>query len=476
MIVNTCAAAGFTNSNYYDVTAWPHGDAHADIGAVINDIIASIKAKQAVPDHGENEGKPGATIFIPAGDYHLKTQIKIDISYLRLEGAGHGFISSSIRYNTAAEELRKYHDIWPGGSRILIDLPYKAHAAGQEEKERAAILIERAGAPRLSSIELSSFCLDGLHFTEHDSTDFDENTYVNGKTGVYVASACDSMRITDLCVVYAEHGMTIYEADALAIDNNFIAECGNCIELRGCGQASKVSNNLLGAGYNGHTIYAENYGGLLIAANNVFPRGRSSIHLKNVARSSISANRLHSFYSGQIILEGECTENLISGNHLLRDREPWAPMQGYDNGIADDYGQIHIEGSNNSVMSNHLSFSIGREYLKPGKDYTGSRQDFRPVIIRVAYGRQNYLACNHIVATTEEVSEQEQPAAAASACFATQVEAMTRISRLQALPVIAVKIDPQSYGNSVFLTASAREADLDMQRNAFMPCPEVPQL
>ena len=24
-------------------------------------------------------GKPGAVIFIPSGDYHLKTQVKIDI-------------------------------------------------------------------------------------------------------------------------------------------------------------------------------------------------------------------------------------------------------------------------------------------------------------------------------------------------------------------------------------------------------------
>lgn len=74
--------------------------------------------------------------------------------------------------------------------------------------------------------------------------------------------------------------MTIYHADALSIHDNFIAECGNCIELRGWGQASKITDNLMGAGYKGYSIYAQNFGGLLIASNNVFPRGKSSVHLK----------------------------------------------------------------------------------------------------------------------------------------------------------------------------------------------------
>ncbi|WP_334105207.1 NosD domain-containing protein, partial [Muricomes intestini] len=104
-----------------------------------------------------------------------------------------------------------------------------------------------------------------------------ENTYINGKTGIYVASAGDSFRITGMGIVYLEHGITIYNADALAIHDNFIAECGNCIELRGSGQASKITDNLIGAGYKGYSIYAQNFGGLLITANNIFPRGSSSV-------------------------------------------------------------------------------------------------------------------------------------------------------------------------------------------------------
>ncbi len=91
------------------------------------------------------------------------------------------------------------------------------------------------------------------------------------RRGSMSAGANDSFRITGMGFVYLEHALTIYNADALSIHDNFIAECGSCIELRGWGQASKVTDNLIGAGFKGHSIYAENHGGLLITANNIFP-------------------------------------------------------------------------------------------------------------------------------------------------------------------------------------------------------------
>ena len=78
-----------TGENHYDVTQHPEGDARADIGAVINSIIADIKRRQAHRDIDEG-GKPGAVIYIPPGDYHLKTQVLINVSYLKIMGAGHG--------------------------------------------------------------------------------------------------------------------------------------------------------------------------------------------------------------------------------------------------------------------------------------------------------------------------------------------------------------------------------------------------
>lgn len=87
-----------TEGTCYDVTTWPIGNASEDVGEVINSIIADIKVRQADPDANDG-GKPGAVIAIPPGDYHLRTQVLIDMSYLRIQGAGHGFTSSSIPFN-----------------------------------------------------------------------------------------------------------------------------------------------------------------------------------------------------------------------------------------------------------------------------------------------------------------------------------------------------------------------------------------
>ena len=72
-----------THNNYYDVTQWHIGNPYKDIGEVINSIILDIKKRQTATDVN-NGGKPGAVIYIPPGDYHLKTQVFIDISYKRM--------------------------------------------------------------------------------------------------------------------------------------------------------------------------------------------------------------------------------------------------------------------------------------------------------------------------------------------------------------------------------------------------------
>ena len=439
--------------NYYDVTDWHVGNPYTDIGEVINSILADIKSRQQETDVND-EGKPGAVIYIPSGDYHLKTQVKIDISYLKIQGSGHGFVSSSIRYNVPQEQWKDLHDIWPGGSRILVDLKPEKN----DESSGAAFLVEREGDPRISSVEFENFCIDGLHFVDDGNGD-PENTYVNGKTGIYVASAQDSFRITGMGIIYLEHGVTLYNTDALSVHDNFIAECGNCVELRGAGQASKITDNLMGAGYRGHSIYAENFGGLLVASNNIFPRGRSIVHFRGVLRSSVTANRFHSFYPGMLIFE-DCRENLVSSNHFLRDHEPWPPMQGYDNGLNDDYGLIHIEGSCNSVISNHISETIEMQYLKPA--------GIKPVVIRLVSGTENYVACNHIVATTQADKKEKE---GDSSCFDAQVGALLSMNELVRLSVDAVRVDAASSDNVILDTCRESEAAMDFDINVFRGIP-----
>jgi Periplasmic copper-binding protein (NosD) len=446
------------SSNYYDVTTWPVGNPAKDVGEVINSIIADIKDRQADKDVNDG-GKPGAVIYLPPGDYHLRTQVVIDISFLRIEGSGHGFTSSSIRFNVPEDEWPELHELWPGGSRIIVDIPFDGGTdGGGAEAAGAAFYIERTGSPRISSVEFSNFCIDGLHFTDDGSGLPAENSYVNGKTGIYVAGANDSFRVTGMGFIYLENALTIYHADALSIHDNFIAECGSCIELRGWGQASKITDNLIGAGFKGHSIHAENHGGLLITANNVFPRGASSVHFSGVTRSSVTNNRLHSFYPGMVVLEGNSSENLVGSNHFLRDHEPWTPFLGIDNGLDELHGLLRISGSNNTVVGNHFSEVIDADSIRPA--------GATPVIIRLVEGTGNFVSNNHVVA-------MDVRATSSDSCFSAQVDALLTTAASDGLAVTAVMVDGGSARNTILDSGSDAQVIADRAANAFRATPTV---
>ncbi|WP_156759967.1 NosD domain-containing protein [Microbacterium karelineae] len=443
-----------SRDNHYDVTAWPHGDPYDDIGQVINGIIADVRSRQPHVGAGDG-GKPGAVIYIPPGDYRLRTQVLIDISYLRIQGAGHGFTSSSIRYNVPEDEWSALHELWPGGSRILVDGPV---GAGDDQARGAAFLVAREGSPRISSVEFAEFCIDGLHFTGDTPSGEAENSYANGKTGIFVEDANDSLRITGMGFVYLEHALTVHKADALSVHDNFIAECGNCIELCGWGQASKITDNLIGAGPWGHSIYAENHGGLLIGSNNVFPRGASCVHLHGVARSNVTGNRLHAFYPGMVILSGGSSENLIGSNHLLRDHEPWSPFLDVDNGRDDAYGLLRVTGSGNSVIGNHFSEIVDAQRIRPAGE--------PPVIVRLVEGSGNHIAANHVVA-------RDVSSSASESCFEAQVGALLADRDARSLPVAAVVVDAAAVRNTVLDSGTEDQVILDRAVNAFRATPSA---
>ena len=245
-----------------------------------------------------------------------------------------------------------------------------------------------------------------------------------------------------------------------SVHDNFIAECGNCIELRGWGQASKITDNLIGAGYKGYSIYAQNFGALLIAANNIFPRGASSVYFENVARSVVTGNRFHSFYPGMLVMKGKCAENMISSNHFLRDHEPWPPMYAHDNGLDDRYGLLYIEGNYNTVTANHISEVINEQYIKPAGE--------APVIIHVAFGKKNYISGNHIVAVA---GEEETPDDQAGSCFSMQVDALLSAGESEELEVTAVLVEKESVWNVVLDSGSEGQVVMDRGMNAFRATP-----
>ncbi|WP_295119657.1 NosD domain-containing protein [uncultured Leifsonia sp.] len=356
----------------YDVTSWtiPGSSVtcYDDIGAVINSMIADIKANQT-----SQASKPGAVIYIPPGDYPLKTRVTVDISYLTIRGSGHGFTSLSIRYNTA--DTSTWYEINPGSSHVIVQ-----NTDGQSE----AFIVTRGGNPRLSSVTFENFCLDGASFTPN------ENSYTNGKVGIRFDSANDSSHVENMGFVYLEHALIVKDADALSVTENFLAECGNAIELTGSGQASKVSNNLIGAGYVGYSIYAESHFGLLVTGNNIFPRGKDSIHFVGCTLSNVTANRFHAFYPGVVTLAGNCKENLISGNHFYRQPETFGPLTGYNNGLDDLFGLVQLNGDNNALIANHFSYNVPSGSITP----SGAT----PTMVLVKSGDSNYIAANHFTA------------------------------------------------------------------------------
>jgi inulin fructotransferase (DFA-I-forming) len=163
-----------------------------------------------------------------------------------------------------------------------------------------------------------------------------------------------------------------------------------------------------------------------------------------------------------LVLADNSCENLVSSNHLLRDREPWAPMQKYDNGLDDLFGLLRIDGSNNSVIANHISETIDTQYIKPIAA--------KPVIINLVSGSGNYIANNHIVATTEKSQSSDAPE---SACFSTQVGALLSTSNLETLEVTAVKVQEGSVRNTVLDSGSDEQVQLDRTMNAFRATPAI---
>ena len=193
-------------------------------------------------------------------------------------------------------------------------------------------------------------------------------------------------------------------------------------------------------------------------------------------RSSVTGNRFHSFYPGMLVFKDGCSENLVSANHFLRDHEPWAPMQGYDNGLDDLYGLLYISGNHNSIIANHISETIDTRYVKP----SGAA----PVIIRVVSGKGNYISDNHIVATTEgpEVQTAETQegqdtqipgtqAPEAGSCFSAQVGALLTAGELRELEVITVLVESAAFQNTVLDSGSDAQVIMDRTVNAFRATP-----
>jgi inulin fructotransferase (DFA-I-forming) len=388
----------------YDVTTWTGATVspYVDIGAVINQIVADIKSKQTT-----QTTRPGAVIYIPPGHYDLLTRAVIDIGFLQIKGAGHGFLSEAIRDESSTGS---WVETLPGASHIRVR---------NTDGHREAFLVSRSGPPatvgRLNSVVFQDFCLDGVASTK-------PYTPGNSKIGISFQSDNDAVRIEGMGFVYLEHAIIVKGADAPNITNNFIAECGSCIELTGASQVAKITNNFLISSWGGYSIFAENAEGPHISGNTVL--WACNITLQNVNRASITGNKLLSNFPSMIALLNGSSENLIASNHFRR-----VHGDGASNRFDDKFGLVHIAGDKNTLTSNQFSFSV------PAQNITPAGSD--PTIVLVKSGDNNYLAANHITSNVPAKVVLDASTTATKVLFSAttaQLDAFTSSHSMVATP------------------------------------------
>lgn len=347
----------------YDVTTFTGTTASpfSDIGKVINDIIADIHTRQTTPTT-----RPGAVIYIPPGHYTLQTTVNIDLSFLTIKGSGHGFMSEAVRDNSNSSA---WIERLPGSSHVQI-----------ANSNQVGFNVNRAADPgangRLNGIVFQDFCIDGIS---------DSKPYLpgNGKTGISVQYDTDSLRIEGMGFVYLAHAIVARNADAFNITNNFITECGNCIEMVNSSIVGKISNNYLIAPWAGFSIFMENNDGVLITGNSILWGAR--IQFKSVHRACITGNKFVSNFSGMIVHETQCDQNLIASNQFSRIFGDGGPARNDDL-----YGMVQIFGNENSVTANSFSLNVPVGNVVPAGAV--------PTIVLVKQGDRNFLATNLISA------------------------------------------------------------------------------
>jgi len=105
-------------------------------------------------------------------------------------------------------------------------------------------------------------------------------------------------------------------------------------------------------------------------------------------------------------------------------------MQPYNNGLDDQFGIVSIQGSHNSILSNH--FSVNPDTVVPA--------DKNLVVMHITSGSDNLIATNHIATP---------------------------------LNVYSVMVDDSIDGNTVLDSGTSAQVSMDTTRNAFRPTPSI---
>ncbi|WP_322976071.1 glycosyl hydrolase family 28-related protein, partial [Limosilactobacillus reuteri] len=186
------------------------------------------KAIQALPS-------VGGTIFIPNGNYFLKSTVNIDRSYVHVMGLNHGLRSGIDPVDGSTQA-------GGGGAKVTVQNPITAFK-----------LENTHNSNRLSGITFSGFDLRGD---------------TNAGVGIDGVSNTDRVVIDNMTINNVGIGVRLHAADAPRITNSWIAETQSSILLTGASQQAEIKNNSLGAQPKGTTIYMENPDRFKFSGNN----------------------------------------------------------------------------------------------------------------------------------------------------------------------------------------------------------------
>lgn len=272
------------------------------------------KAIQALPS-------VGGTIFIPNGNYFLKSTVNIDRSYVHVMGLNHGLRSGIDPVDGSTQA-------GGGGAKVTVQNPITAFK-----------LENTHNSNRLSGITFSGFDLRGD---------------TNAGVGIDGVSNTDRVVIDNMTINNVGIGVRLHAADAPRITNSWIAETQSSILLTGASQQAEIKNNSLGAQPKGTTIYMENPDRFNISGNNIYPDGASAIRILNPVHGSIVGNTISAYYNGMIEFLPNSdgvfgNGNVISGNVIAL--ESW---HNNPDGKDNKWGIVHVQAFNNVIAGNNI--------------------------------------------------------------------------------------------------------------------------
>ena len=342
------------SNNCYDVTTWPVGNPSKDVGEVLNSIIADIKDRQTVTDAnnggqarcGDLHSARGPPPPYAGGDRRQLPQDPWLGTWL--------YVREDPGTKPSSEDpMAPPEGLLPGSSSDS-PLTFPSTETGRNPREPPSTLSEagaRGSARSSSPTSASTGCTStrmarGCIRRTPMSTAKPVSTLRTPTThSAYPTGVCSPLRTPSPSTTRTRFPFTTTSS----LNAEAASSCADVEGLKDHRQLgrSRVQGSL--------DLRPEPRRAPDHPANNVFPRGASSVHFDGVTRSSVTNNRLHSSDPGMLILAANSSENLVATNHFLRDHEPWTPFLGVDNGLDDLNGLLCVSGSNNSVIGNHFS-------------------------------------------------------------------------------------------------------------------------